>query len=117
MILNLSYGEVEINKVKGKEFFINLGKLLSLIGELDLSFLADTTLSGEERGFKLINIIIHKITTLTDSYDQAMSFINNVLGGAVTIDELEVEDVIIVIKSIFDLYDVQNIIDLITKKK
>lgn len=117
MILNLSYGEVEINKVKGKEFFINFGKLLSLVGEIDLSSLSDTTIGEEQIGVKLINTLIQKIVTLTDSYDEAMSCINNVLGGLIELDKLEVEDVIIVVKSIFDLYDFQNIMSLVSKKK
>lgn len=117
MTLNLSYGEVEINKVKGKEFFVNFGKLIILIGYLDIVTFFDKSISDEERGAKLINTLIEKVVTLTDSYDEAMICINNVLGGLIELDKLEIEDIILIVKSIFDLYDFKNIMSLISKKK
>jgi hypothetical protein len=117
MNITLSYGEVEIKKAKAKLFFINFGKLIKLLGELDLGILTDQTVSDEDRGSKIITLLVEKVVLLTDNYDEAIECINNVLGGLITTEDLEVEDVIVMVKSIFDLYDFQNIMSLISSKK
>lgn len=113
MNITLSYGEVEIKKAKAKVFFVNFGNLLKLLGELDLAQFRGKDLSEDEIGARAISLLLTKISALTDNYDEVVEILKNLLGGEVKVDDLEVEDILLMIRGVFGLYGAQEIISLV----